>query len=91
MAKAQAGEGANTQDFMAEWVKMADKLTELAEKDLTKGRAFSAGNKLKRTAIYYQTGERMQAHGSPGRWKPTRRQSAISCAGSNWRATLCPM
>jgi dienelactone hydrolase len=67
MAKAQAGEDANTQDFMVEWVKMADKLTGLAQEDIAAGRMFSAGNKLKRSAIYYQTGERMQAHGSPGR------------------------
>jgi dienelactone hydrolase len=67
MAKAQAGEDAGTQDFMAEWVKMADKLVGLGEEDLAAGRAFSAGNKFKRSAIYYQTGERMQAHGSPGR------------------------
>jgi len=67
MAKAQAGEDANTQDFMVEWVKMADKLTGLAEEDIAAGRMYSAGNKLKRSAIYYQTGERMQAHGSPGR------------------------
>ena len=66
-AKAQAGADANTQDFMAEWVKMADKLTGLAQEDIAAGRMFSAGNKLKRSAIYYQTGERMQAHGSPGR------------------------
>ena len=46
---------------------MADKLTGLAEEDVAAGRMFSAGNKLKRSAIYYQTGERMQAHGSPGR------------------------
>jgi dienelactone hydrolase len=48
-------------------VKMADKLVALGEEDLAAGRAFSAGNKFKRSAIYYQTGERMQAHGSPGR------------------------
>lgn len=66
-AKAEAGEDAGTQDFMVEWVRMADKLTELAEEDLALGREFSAGNKLKRTAIYYQTGERMQGHGHPGR------------------------
>jgi dienelactone hydrolase len=66
-AKAQAGEDANTQDFMVEWVKMADKLSGLADEDIAAGRMFSAGNKLKRSAIYYQTGERMQAHGSPGR------------------------
>ena len=67
MAKAEAGEDAGTQDFMVEWVKMADKITGLAEEDIAAGRHFSAGAKLKRSAIYYQTGERMQAHGSPGR------------------------
>lgn len=66
MAKAQAGEDANTQDFMVEWVKMADKLTGLAEEDVAAGRMFSAGNKLKRPLLQYQTGERMQAHGIPG-------------------------
>ncbi|MBS0482090.1 MAG: alpha/beta hydrolase [Proteobacteria bacterium] len=67
MKAAQAGEDAGTAEFMAEWVKMADKLTGLADEDVAKGRMYSAGNKLKRSAIYYQTGERMQAHGSPGR------------------------
>ena len=67
MKAAQAGEDAGTAEFMAEWVKMADKLTELGEEDLAAGRSYSAGNKFKRSAIYYQTGERMQAHGSPGR------------------------
>jgi dienelactone hydrolase len=67
MKAAQAGEDAGTAEFMAEWVKMADKLVGLGEEDLAAGRAFSAGNKFKRSAIYYQTGERMQAHGSPGR------------------------
>ncbi|MEY2942786.1 MAG: hypothetical protein RLY97_800 [Pseudomonadota bacterium] len=66
-AKAQAGEDANTQDFMLEWVKMGDKLVGLGEEDLTAGRRFSAGNKFKRAAIYFQTGERMQGHGHPGR------------------------
>lgn len=67
MAAAEAGEDAGTREFMIEWVKMADKLTGLAEEDLALGREFSAGNKLKRSAIYYQTGERMQPHGSPDR------------------------
>jgi dienelactone hydrolase len=66
-AKAQAGEDAGTQDFMLEWVKMADKLVGLGEEDLAAGRKFSAGNKFKRAAIYFQTGERMQGHGHPGR------------------------
>lgn len=67
MDKAEAGEDANTHDFMVEWVKMADKLVSLGDEDLEHGREFSAGNKFKRSAIYYQTGERMQGLGHPGR------------------------
>lgn len=67
--KAEAGEDAGTEDFMKAWVGMADKLVELGEEDLALGREFSAGNKFKRSAIYYQTGERMQARGSEGRMK----------------------
>jgi len=62
--KAEAGEDAGTEDFMKAWVRMADNLIELGEEDLALGREFSAGNKFKRSAIYYQTGERMQKHGS---------------------------
>jgi dienelactone hydrolase len=67
MAAAKAGEDAGTQEFMVEWVRMADKLVELGEEDLAAGRELSAGNKFKRAAIYYQTGERMQGLGHPGR------------------------
>ena len=66
-SKAEAGEDAGTEDFMRAWVAMADKLVELGEEDLALGREYSAGNKFKRSAIYYQTGERMQKHGSEGR------------------------
>lgn len=64
---AASGADAGTQAFMAEWVKMADKLSALAEEDEAKGRLYSAGDKLKRAAVYYQTAERMQGHGHPGR------------------------
>ena len=64
---AQRGEDAGTAAFLTEWVKMADKLTALAGEDEVKGRLFSAGDKLKRAAVYYQTAERMQGHGHPGR------------------------
>lgn len=66
-AKAEKGEDANTGDFMAEWVRMGDKLAGLAEEDLSLGRAFSAGAKLIRATIYFLTGERMQGQGHPGR------------------------
>ncbi len=52
---------------MARWVEMADKLVSLAEEDEAAGRGFSAGTKLDRASLYYQTAERMQAHGAPER------------------------
>jgi len=56
-----------TRAFMQTWVAMGDKLSELADEDLARGRAISAGDKLQRAAIYYLTAERLQGHGSPGR------------------------
>ncbi len=64
---AEAGEDVGTQAFMEQWVRVADTLVDLAGEDEAAGRLFSAGEKLKRAAIYYQTGERMQGHGHPGR------------------------
>jgi dienelactone hydrolase len=64
---AERGEDAGTGAFLQQWVQMADKLAELAAEDEANGRLFSAGEKLKRAAIYYQTAERMQGHGHPGR------------------------
>jgi len=67
LAKAEAGEDAGTVEFMQEWMKVADKLVELAEEDEAKGRLLSAGPKRQRAALYYLTAERMQAHGSENR------------------------
>jgi predicted alpha/beta-fold hydrolase len=67
LAKAQAGEDAGTMDFMREWMKVADKLVDLASEDEATGHLFSAGPKLQRAALYYFTAERMQGHGHPGR------------------------
>src|SRR5688500_16729108 len=64
---AERGEDAGTGDFLKQWVAMADRLAELAGEDEASGRLFSAGEKLKRAAIYYQVAERMQGHGHPGR------------------------
>ncbi|MFM1886154.1 MAG: hypothetical protein RL026_1311 [Pseudomonadota bacterium] len=66
-ARASQGEDVGTADFMREWVRKADTLAELAEEDLARGRAFSAGNKLQRASLYLFTAERMQGHGHPGR------------------------
>jgi hypothetical protein len=64
---AAGGADVGTGAFMAAWVAMADKLAELAAEDEAQGRGFSAGTKLDRASLYYQTAERMQAHGAPER------------------------
>ncbi len=64
---AAQGADAGTAKFLAEWVKMADKLVELADEDAALNRRLSAANKLRRAALYYITAERMQGHGHPGR------------------------
>jgi len=64
---ASRGEDAGTPAFMKQWAAMADKLAELAAEDEALGRRFSAGEKLRRAAIYYANAERMQGHGAPGR------------------------
>jgi pimeloyl-ACP methyl ester carboxylesterase len=61
------GEDAGTAEFFESWIKLADRIAANAEADLKKGRAFSAAAKLRRSSIYYQTGERMQARDYPPR------------------------
>ncbi len=64
---AAAGADAGTPQFMAQWVRVADTLVELADEDAAQGRNFSASNKLERAALYLLVAERMQAQGSTGR------------------------
>jgi pimeloyl-ACP methyl ester carboxylesterase len=70
---AQRGEDAGTLDFMRSWVRVADRLAGLAAEDEAAGHNFSAGTKLQRAALYYQTAERMQAHGAAERMEIFRR------------------
>ena len=74
-AQSAAGDGADqgTQAFMQAWMTKADTLVELADEDAARGRAFSASQKLERAALYLLNGERMQAHGAPGRLETFRR------------------
>ena len=54
--------------FMAEWVKMADKLVGLAAEDEARGRALLRRRETEaRRRSIYLTAERMQGHGHPGR------------------------
>jgi len=64
---AAAGEDVGTAQFMAQWVRTADTLIELAEEDEARGRNFSASTKLERAALYLLVAERMQGQGSTGR------------------------
>jgi dienelactone hydrolase len=60
---AAAGDDPGTEAFFAAWKAGADRLIELAEENLAKGRRFSAGEQLGRAGLYYAIAERMQAHG----------------------------
>ncbi|MTH79980.1 alpha/beta hydrolase family protein [Paracoccus aestuariivivens] len=71
--QARSGEDAGTRDFMVEWVRMADKLTAIAAEEEAQGRLFSAGDKLKRAALYYILAERMQGQGDPQRMQTYRK------------------
>ncbi|MBZ0129150.1 MAG: prolyl oligopeptidase family serine peptidase [Rhodobacteraceae bacterium] len=84
LAKAETGEDAGTVEFMREWMKVADKLVELANEDEAKGRLLSAGPKLQRAALYYLTAERMQAHGSAGRLETFRKGLACFLKGTEF-------
>ncbi len=64
---------AGTPGFMKAWMAKAETLIGLADEDEAKGRNFSAGQKLERAALYLFNGERMQAHGSPGRIETFKR------------------
>lgn len=64
---AQAPDAAGTKAFRETWVRMSDKLVELAAEDEERGRLISSGEKLLRAANYMLTAERLQAHGSEGR------------------------
>jgi dienelactone hydrolase len=81
---ADRGEDAGTGEFLKEWVRMADKLAELAAEDLEKGRKYSAGNKLKRACIYYVTAERMQGLGHPGRMETYRKALDAFASGTDF-------
>lgn len=65
--EAAASGDAGTPELMAQWVKVADNLIELADEDDAKGRGFSASDKLERAALYLLVAERMQQQGSAGR------------------------
>ncbi len=73
---ANDGPDKGTQVFMASWNAKADTLIGLADEDQARGRTYSAGAKLRRAALYLFNGERMLAHGAPGRIEAFRKAGA---------------
>ena len=78
----KAPDAAGTKAFRETWVKMADKLCELAAEDEAKGRMLSAGEKFRRASSYLITAERMQAHDAPGRMQIYQRELDLFLKGS---------
>ena len=92
---AKQPDAAGTQAFRTTWVRMADKLCELAQEDEARGRLISAGDKYGRAATYYLTAERLQAHGAEGRVALYRRfldvfAKGIALAGENCERVEIP-
>ena len=82
--------------FMAQWNAKADTLIELADEDEARGRQFSAGAKLQRAALYLFNGERMLAHGAPGRAEAFQKagatfQKAMKLSGENCERVEIPI
>jgi dienelactone hydrolase len=86
---AKAPDAAGTQAFRTTWSAMADKLCSLAEEDEARGRLLSAGEKYSRAATYYLTGERLQAHGAPGRLALYQRFLAVFAKGLRLSGENC--
>ena len=83
---AKAPDAAGTLAFRDAFVRMADKLCELADEDESRGRFLSAGEKLNRAADVSGTAERLQAHGAPGRLALYPRYRAVFDEGVRWPA-----
>jgi len=93
---ANDGPDKGTAVLMAQWNAKADTLIELAAEDESRGRNFSAGTKLQRAALYLFNGERMLAHGAPGRIEAFKKagatfQKAMVLSGENCTRVEIPI
>jgi dienelactone hydrolase len=93
---ANDGPDKGTQVFMASWNAKAETLIGLADEDEARGRTFSAGAKLQRAALYLFNGERMLAHGAPGRIEAFEKAQAtfgkaMSLSGENCERVEIPI
>jgi dienelactone hydrolase len=60
-AASQSGDDSATRVLIDALVKVADRVSSMAEVDAMRGRLLSAGAKFRRAAVYYATAERMHA------------------------------
>lgn len=74
---AAGGDDPGTEAFFTAWTAGGDRLIELAEENLAKGRKISAGEQFGRAALYYAIAERMQAHGFEKRLEMYRQSLAL--------------
>jgi dienelactone hydrolase len=86
---AKQPDAAGVMAFRETWQKMADQLCSLADEDLARGRCTSAGEKLKRAAMYLLTCERLQAHGAPGRGALYSRFLGLFAQGTDLAGDAC--
>lgn len=70
LGAASRGADIGTGEFLNEWLRMGNKLVELADEDRVPGRHISASKKLQRAPLYFIIAERMQGHGHAG-WRET--------------------
>ena len=56
---------AGTERFFDQWCALADRLVDVADEDVKRGRELSAGARYQRAAVYYLTAERMQSRTFP--------------------------
>src|SRR5277367_972181 len=81
-------DGEGTRAFVHSWVRMGERLCDLAAEDEQRSRMISAGEKLLRASIYFLTAERMQGHGNEGRAELYARlqrvfQRGVALTGAN--------
>ena len=79
--QATEGEDGATEAFFTVWCDLADRLVGLAEEDLAAGHELSAAAKFHRSAVYYQTAERMQSRHYEPRWTAYRKTLAAFARG----------
>jgi dienelactone hydrolase len=66
IARSADGDDA-TSAYLTAYEQVGDRISGLADEDLTAGNRLSAADKYERAAVYYLTGERMQRVGDPAR------------------------